>query len=470
FALLIAFGKHLKPLYSLLYSYLPYFNKFRVPVMILVLVQLAVAALAALGLEAALSTPEGAPSSSSAAKGSAASRARTKPKSGSDPGALWMRAAILAGAGAIGAVVLLQLLGPSLTATASKAREYMNANLARTALDMATVDALKSGIFLAAGFAVIAFQRRGKLSRTAAVLLVVGITAVDLWLVDRKIIDPMLGSKNQYAENFTETPEITFLKKDSSEFRVLPLRFDDSRLAAYGIASVLGYHPAKPRLYQAFMDTVGIPNFRILKLLNVKYVLTDGYFPDTTTTVILRHDGPVKAYEVKGALPRAFVVHRLHPTLDNSTALAFLRTASFFDPSAEALWTDPPPYPTMSEPATPDSVTRIRYGMNESEYMVSTAAPGLFVQVDQYDPDWTATIDGKPAEIHRVNYLMRGIEIPAGVHRVRLTYRPAALTAGLRLTSASLAATLLLGVAGLWQLWRRRRKASKAAAPGAESA
>jgi uncharacterized membrane protein YfhO len=96
--------------------------------------------------------------------------------------------------------------------------------------------------------------------------------------------------------------------------------------------------------------------------------------------------------------------------------------------------------------------------------MVSTAAPGLFVQVDQYDPDWRATVDGAPAEIHRVNYLMRGVTIPAGVHRVRLTYRPAALTAGLRLSTASLAATLLLALAGLWQ-YARRRRAGAAAPP-----
>ncbi len=457
-ALLIAFGKHLKPLYSLLYSYLPYFNKFRVPVMILVLLQLAVAALAALGLDAALrhgtSTPP------SAAKG--ATRARAKHTE--DLGAPWMRAAIFAGAGAVAAVVILQMLGPTLAAVAAKAHQWMNAGAARAALDMATVDALKSGIFLAAGFTVIAFHRRGKISRLAAALLVVGITAVDLWLVDRKIIDPQLGSENQYAENFTETPEITFLKKDTTEFRVLPLRWDDSRLAAYGIASVTGYHPAKPRLYQAFMDTVGIPNFRILQLLNVKYVMADGYFPDTTTAVILRHDGPVKAYEVRGAVPRAFVVHQLHPTLNASSALAYIRSASFFDPRKEALWTDPPPYPPMSEPAMPDSVTRLRYEMNESEYMVSTAAPGLLVQVDQYDPDWRATVDGKPAEIHRVNYLMRGIQVPAGVHKVRLAYRPAALTAGLRLSAASLAATLLLALAGVWQYGRRRRRGTPGAA------
>jgi hypothetical protein len=462
-ALLMAFGKHLKPLYSLLYTYLPYFNKFRVPVMILVLVQLAVAALAALGLDAALR--HGTSTTPSSARG-ATRGARTKRGDAhtEDLGAPWMRAAIFAGVGAVAAVVILQMLGPSLAAIAAKAHQWMNAGAARAALDMATVDALKSGIFLAAGFTVIAFQRRGKISHAAAALLVVGITAVDLWLVDRKIIDPQLGSHNQYAENFTETPEITFLKKDTTEFRVLPIRWDDSRLAAYGIASVMGYHPAKPRLYQAFMDTVGIPNFRILQLLNVKYVMADGYFPDTTTSVILRHDGPVKAYEVKGAVPRAFVVHALHPTLNESSALAYIRSASFFDPRKEAIWTDPPPYPAMSEPSIPDSVARLRYGMNESEYMVSTAAPGLFVQVDQYDPDWRATVDGAPAEIHRVNYLMRGVTIPAGVHRVRLTYRPAALTAGLRLSTASLAATLLLALAGLWQ-YARRRRAGAAAPP-----
>ena len=53
------FGKHFQPLYSLLYYHLPFFNKFRVPVMILVLVQFATAALAALGLDFGARTPGG---------------------------------------------------------------------------------------------------------------------------------------------------------------------------------------------------------------------------------------------------------------------------------------------------------------------------------------------------------------------------------------------------------------------------
>ncbi|HKQ18917.1 MAG TPA: hypothetical protein VJW75_04145, partial [Candidatus Eisenbacteria bacterium] len=263
-ALLVSFGKHLKPLYSLLYDHLPYFNKFRVPVMILVLVQFAVAALAALGLETAW---RGAGDAGGAGKGRGGKGRREGGAKGLDPGAGWIRGAIYAGLGAIGVVLVIQLFSGSILAVASTARQWMNPQSARQALDLATVDALKSGILLAAGCAVIAFHLRGRLTRMAAALLLIGITAVDLWPVDRRIIDPLLASPKEYADNFTETPEVAFLRSDSTQFRVLPSRWDDSRLAAYGVSSVLGYHPAKPRLYQAFVDTVGIASLAHARLL-----------------------------------------------------------------------------------------------------------------------------------------------------------------------------------------------------------
>ncbi|HTM01823.1 MAG TPA: YfhO family protein, partial [Candidatus Omnitrophota bacterium] len=467
-ALLISFGKHFAPLYQLLYERVPYFNKFRVPVMILVLVQFAVAVLAALGLNAALRDPgaPAAPARPAPGKGRGTAAAKRKGSDAADFGARWMRWAIFAGAGGVGAVVLLQLLASSILAAASKARDYMTPDLARQALDVATLDALKSGILLAAAFFVLALHGRGRLSRTAAALLVVGITAIDLWGIDRKIMDPQIGSANEYAQNFTETPEIAFLKKDSTEFRVLPLRWDDTRFSAFGIASIMGYHPAKPRLYQAFMDTVGIPNLRIVRLLNIKYVLTDGYYPDTTADLTLRLDGPVKVYEVKGTSPRAYMVHRVFPVKGESAALAMVRTAPVLGPGQYAVWQDPPPYPKWPEPAAPDSVIRLRYDMNGSDYMVSASTPGLFVQVDQWDPDWTATIDGTPVKVRRVNYLMRGIEVPAGVHRIRLRYLPASLQAGIRISLASAAAAILLAIGGVFL----RRRRGSAPAPPAEAA
>jgi hypothetical protein len=226
---------------------------------------------------------------------------------------------------------------------------------------------------------------------------------------------------------------------------------------------VLGYHPAKPRLYQAFMDTVGISNLRTLQLLNTKYVMTDGYYPPDAAGVKLRHDGPVKIYEIEGALPRAFVVHRVLPVRDESMGLAVLR-AGGLEPREEALWAKPGPLPELAPPSARDSVRTLKYDFNESAYSVATAAPGLLVTVEQWDPDWHATVDGKPAVLERVNYLMRGVLLGPGVHDVRFHYVPRALEAGVRISTGSLIVTLLLAAAGVA---RRRRARSEAPPPTA---
>ncbi len=298
------------------------------------------------------------------------------------------------------------------------------------------------------------------MTRTAAAVALLAITVADLWVIDRKIIDPQVGSSEDYAGYFKETPEVTFLQSDRSLFRVFPLQWNDSRLAAYGIASIQGYHPAKPKLYQALADTAGImSSLEMLQFLNVKYVLLDGHLPEGTPGMALRQDGEIKVYEILGALPRAYVVHRLKPVLNDAVALATIRTRGFV-PRHEALWTGPDPLPPMAEPEVQDSVGVIRYDFNEAEFMVTTAAPGLLVLADEYDPDWKATVDGAPATIHRVDYLMRGVLLGPGAHRVRFTYAPRALQAGIKVSTVSLALTLLLAGAGLVQ--RRRRRAAPA--------
>ncbi len=439
-ALLMSFGKHLRPLYALLYFHLPFFNKFRVPVMVLVLVQFATAALAAFGLTKALERP--------------AAAAKEK---GKDPGAPWVRAAILSAVGGIGVVALLHSLSESIVSAAVRGRPQFSPEAARQALDMASLDAVKSGLFLGAGLLCIALARRGRMTRVVAAAAILAVTVFDLWVIDRKIIDPQVGSPEDYAGYFKETPEVTFLKSDSTLFRVLPMDPHDSRLAAYGVASVLGYHPAKPKLYQALADTARfVEKLDLLRFLNVKYVLLDGRLPPGTPGVTLRHDGEVKVYEIEGALPRAWVVHRLRPVRDDTVALAVISTNNF-SPGSEALWTGPDPLPAMAEPVVPDSVRVIRYDFNDVEFLASTAAPGLFVFGDQYDPDWKSTVDGAPAVIHRVDYLMRGVLIGPGVHRIRFRYEPGALRAGIRISMVSLALTIAVAGAGL-VLGRRKRE------------
>jgi hypothetical protein len=444
-SLLISFGKHFAPLYALLYDHLPFFNKFRVPVMILVLVQFATAGLAAMGLDRALREPP------PGKKGSA-------PRDAGE----WWRGAGFGVAGAVGGIAVLQAFRSSLEAAAASSRPSMNGALASRALDMASLDVLKSGLVLALACAAVALYRQGRIARTVAAGALILLTAVDLWGLDRRIMDPQIGSPREYEQHFAETPEVTFLRSDSTQFRVLPLQWNDARLASFGVASLLGYHPAKPRLYQAFMDTIGIRGLGTLQLLNTKYVLTDDYYPPDATGLVLRQDGPVKVYEVEGALPRAFVVHRLVPLRSETMALSLLHTQGF-DPSVEALWAMPGPVPALRDPAVPDSVRIVRFDFNDVDVLVSTAAPGLLVTVDQWDPDWHVTVDGGPAALQRVNYLMRGVLLEPGVHRVRYQYMPRALEAGIRLSALSFVVTLLVAAAGA--ILARRRRGTPPAPP-----
>jgi uncharacterized membrane protein YfhO len=75
----------------------------------------------------------------------------------------------------------------------------------------------------------------------------------------------------------------------------------------------------------------------------------------------------------------------------------------------------------------------------------------MLVVSDAWDPGWKATVDGHNADVQRVDYVMRGVTVGPGTHRVEFRYRPWSFTAGWIVSLAALVA--LLG-ALLW--WRRR--------------
>ncbi len=79
--------------------------------------------------------------------------------------------------------------------------------------------------------------------------------------------------------------------------------------------------------------------------------------------------------------------------------------------------------------------------------VVATRAAFLVLS-DLHYPGWQATVDGRPAPIHRANYLFRGIEVPGGSHRVEFAYRPRSFRLGLALTLAGVAA-IVIGLAGI---------------------
>jgi uncharacterized membrane protein YfhO len=101
----------------------------------------------------------------------------------------------------------------------------------------------------------------------------------------------------------------------------------------------------------------------------------------------------------------------------------------------------------------------VSYGREHVVARASAPRRSLLVLTDVHYPGWKAWVDGRRAPIERVNYLLRGVALPAGSHTIEFTYAPASWRAG---WIVSLLASIV--VAGLALLgWRRRSRTTTSA-------
>ena len=89
---------------------------------------------------------------------------------------------------------------------------------------------------------------------------------------------------------------------------------------------------------------------------------------------------------------------------------------------------------------------------------MATPKGGVAVLSEIYYPGWEATIDGKPTEIGRVNYVLRVLKVPAGKHELVLTYRPASVSTTETVAFISIALILLGFIAAFVIALRKPRK------------
>jgi hypothetical protein len=95
-----------------------------------------------------------------------------------------------------------------------------------------------------------------------------------------------------------------------------------------------------------------------------------------------------------------------------------------------------------------DGITLDKYTPNQLTYTVNSANGGVAVFSEVWFPwGWHATIDGKDAAIGRVNYVLRAMRVPAGQHKVVMTFNPESLhvTGTIAYVSIALIYLLLIG-------------------------
>lgn len=151
-------------------------------------------------------------------------------------------------------------------------------------------------------------------------------------------------------------------------------------------------------------------------------------------------NGPLALFEYTGALPRAKLFAKWLVSTNGDEALKTLTDPAFDPWSAVVVSDEIAASSTVATNADGGTVTFASYAPRRIELKANATAASVLLLNDRYDADWRVTVDGQPAKLLRANFIMRGVQVPAGDHTVVFEFRPS-----LKGLKVSLAAMLLSG-------------------------
>ena len=261
---------------------------------------------------------------------------------------------------------------------------------------------------------------------------------IDMWQVNKRYLNDGMfveRSVREQAQPMTQTDR-QILQDKALDYRVLNLAsntFNENETSYYH-KSIGGYHAAKLRRYQELIDAYISPEmqktmsaiakaggdmtkvngdsiFPVLNMLNAKYFIVPLQGEQTV---------PIRNPYVYG---NAWFVDKI-AYVDNANAE--LDKLGTLDLRHEAV-ADARFRSQLGEAKVQDSTSIVRltaYEPNQLTYDVRSATGGIVVFSEIFYPEWTATVDGKRAELGRVNYVLRALQVDKGHHTVVLTFDP----------------------------------------------
>lgn len=444
----LAWGKNFMPLTEFFLKNVPMYNKFRAVSMILVVAEFILPLMAVLGVNHLVKHRE---------------EIQAKPLP-----------LYLAAGGTVG-VLLLMLISPTLftdffakTSRLPGMNEYdfLVAQLGEAGLASAQIDSVMADIEIARrsifsadvwrsliitllGSGLLVAFVRGMLKPTIVIAGLALITLFDLWTIDRRYIneDSFVKARKMQQPFSPSAADQSILADPDPHFRVWntgrPL--DKDAGVSYFHSSLGGYHGAKLRRYQEVIDAHITKNNRaVIDMLNTRYIITGG------------QQGQEVAQRNPQAMGNAWFVDEMVVVPD---ADAEIKALDNFEPSQEAIaeerWSDvlAPPPTDRDRDAT---IALTGYDLKEMVYTSKSSTDQLAVFSEiYYQPGWNAYIDEEPVEHARVNYVLRGLNVPAGEHTVVFRFEPSSYSTGNTIVYISSALMLLLIGFGLWSTFKK---------------
>jgi hypothetical protein len=141
--------------------------------------------------------------------------------------------------------------------------------------------------------------------------------------------------------------------------------------------------------------------------------------------------------EWKAALPRA-ALYTHWITITNEQEILQKLSDPQFDPWQSVIVSSNIPAPTVKEPTMAVQVGIKHYEPKDIKIEVDVKTPSVLLLNDRYAPDWKVWIDGKPGQLFKANYLMRGVYLEPGKHEVEYKFQPSPLSLFISLASIGL--------------------------------
>jgi hypothetical protein len=438
-AILMSWGKHLPGFNYWLFDNIPVMNKLRTPSMVLIIPQLLFPMLGIWAVQDILrnySAPE--------------ARAALAKK-------------VLIAAGITAGLALIVGVGGSAFfnfTDAQKDQQYAQilSYLKEDREAMARKSGLLSAFYIAVAGGLIWAYLKNIVKANVMTIGLGLLIIIDLLPVSwRYLNDTNYNDPEEYSANFQPRPvdqQVYAMAQqagDGEYYRVLDVTKDvyNDATQAYFHKCVGGYNPAKLEIYQDLIDVHLSKGFnaQVLNMLNTKYLI-----------VPAGQQGQAQVIPNPSACGNAWFVSNIRevPTADaemlamNAPALGdtVMAGPETFNPHETAIVRkDFAAQLSGLQPGRDSaaSVKLAKYGLNQISYTSNSSREGLAIFSDIWYPaGWKAYVDGKETPIVRANYVLRGLRLPAGQHRIEFKFHPKQFYTGN--TIAGISSLLLFGL------------------------
>jgi len=458
-SILLSWGHNLMPFTDFFIDYVPMYAKFRTVASILVIAEFTIPLLAMMALKKVIDEPE-------------VLTHQVK--------YVYISFALTGG------VALLFALAPSLffsdfvssseiAAIKNIPAEYLNpmlTNLKQIREAIFTADSWRSFWIVTLGTVCLLLFKAKKLRAPWLIGALIILCLIDMWQVDKRYLNDEMFVERSIRDTpqpMTATDR-QILQDKGLDYRVLNLAsntFNENETSYYH-KSIGGYHAAKLRRYQELIEAYIMPEMQrmmpaivkaqgdmtrvngdsiypVLNMLNTKYIILP--LQENQTAPL---QNPY-TYGNAWFVDRISYVNNANQELDSLGKLN-LRHAAVADVKFKS---------QLGEAVRQDNVSMVKitsYAPNQLSYDVMSDKGGVLVFSEIYYPGWTATVDGQPAELGRVNYVLRAMNIKPGKHQVTLRFFPASIKKTETVAYVSYAILILVILIGIFADRKKKQK------------